>query len=377
MKGQVAGMDPPGTRILVAMSGGVDSSVTAFLLQQAGYDVVGVTMDLWPSRGEEEDARHGGCCGLGAAEDARRVARRLGIPHYTLDLRQDFQDTVVRDFSRAYAQGRTPNPCVACNRFIKFDALLTKALELDCPLVATGHYARVLPAPEGGVGLYVAEDPQKDQSYVLYPVRREALSRIRLPLGGLWKTRVRELAFQAGLAVWNKPDSVEICFVGGDYRRFLRETAPEVARPGPIVDTQGRELGTHPGIAFFTVGQRRGLGVASRDGEPYYVVAIDPDRQAVVVGRREEAFARSLAVEEVNWLAPPAEAGQEVQVRVRAHGPLTPATVERVADGGAQVWLRLHQPVFAPAPGQAAVFYQEGRVLGGGRLAPLRWQAAA
>lgn len=354
-------------RVLCAMSGGVDSAVAALLLRRAGHDVVGVTMAIWPERGAGEDARAGGCCSLGAADDARRSARAIGVAHYTIDMRAPFESEVIADFEREYAAGRTPNPCVECNRTIKFDALLTKADELGCDILATGHYARVGDAPEGGAALYCAEDPFKDQSYVLFPLRHESLGRVAFPIGAMHKAQVRALAREAGLPVWDKPDSVEICFVGGDYRDYLRERRPDVARSGPMVDTDGRPVGEHRGVAFYTVGQRHGLGLApAPDGTPRYVTDIDPAANIVVVGRREAALRDRLALDRVNWLSPPLRVGESVAVRVRAHGPLVPAHVEAVGRDGLR--LELDEPAFAPAPGQAAVLYRGDRVLGGGRL---------
>lgn len=356
------------SRVLAAMSGGVDSAVAALLLKRAGYDVIGVTMAIWPERSENEDSRSGGCCSVGAAEDARACARRIGIPHYTLDMRDAFSSHVIADFTEEYAAGRTPNPCIECNRTVKFDALLTKADALGCDKLATGHYARVKPLPDGtdGFGLFTGLDPFKDQSYVLYSIARDALERVVFPVGTLRKSEVREIAREAGLPVWNHPDSVEICFVAGSYRDFLRQARPEVVRPGPITDTEGRMLGTHPGVAFFTVGQRRNLGLTGGTREPLYVVRLEPDTNTVVVGRREEAEADELEADRVNWLGPVPQVGDRVAVRVRAHGPLTEATVLD-ADRN-RVLCRLARPTFAPAPGQGLVLYEGERVVGGGRI---------
>ncbi len=353
-------------RVLCAMSGGVDSAVAALLLSRAGHEVVGVTMAIWPERAPAE-RRDGGCCSLGAAEDARASARAIGIVHYTLDMREPFERAVIADFESEYAAGRTPNPCIECNRTVKFDALLVKAAELGCERLATGHYARLAPAPEGGVALLSAVDERKDQSYVLYPLARPSLERVVFPLGDLPKATVRAVAREAGLPVWDKPDSVEICFVDRDYREYLRERRPEVDRPGPFVDRSGRVLGQHRGIAFYTIGQRHGLGLEpAPDVGPRYVVDIDAGANAVVVGRREEALSDCLLVDGVNWLAPPLASGDRALVRVRAHGPLAAATV--AAGDGERLELRLDTPLFAPAPGQAAVLYAGERVLGGGRL---------
>lgn len=358
-------------RVLCAMSGGVDSAVAALLLAEAGHEVVGVTMAIWPERSPLEDRRDGGCCSLGAADDARKSARAIGIAHYTLDMREPFERQVIADFEREYIAGRTPNPCIECNRTIKFDALLAKADELGCERLATGHYARLRAAPEGGVGLHAAVDARKDQSYVLYPLRRSALERLEFPVGALEKPAVREIARRAGLPVWDKPDSVEICFVDRDYRDYLRAVRPEVERPGPFVDRAGTVVGEHRGVAFYTVGQRHGLGLRpAADLSPRYVVAIDPEANAVVVGRREEAMCARLVLDRVNWLAPPPGVGGRAQIRVRAHGPLVEATL--VACGADSAALQLDAPLFAPAPGQAAVLYAGDRVIGGGRLVRTR-----
>jgi tRNA-specific 2-thiouridylase len=364
-------------RVLCAMSGGVDSTVAALVMRRAGHEVVGVTMVLAPERDPEEEAQAGGCCSLADAQDARRSARTIGVPHYALDMRAPFAHHVIADFEREYLAGRTPNPCVACNRGVKFDALLEKADELGCELLVTGHYARLAPAPEGGLALYAAADPDKDQSYVLYPLRREVLDRLAFPLGTMRKAEVRALAREAGLAVWDKPDSVELCFVGRDYREYLARARPESRRPGDVVDTAGRRVGRHAGVAFYTVGQRRGLGVPpDPDGGPRYVVDIDPETNTVVVGPREEAMRDRLRVEELNWLAPPPSPGEEVAVRVRAHGPLARARV-LAHEGEGRLDLALAEPLFAPAPGQAAVLYRGDRVLGGGRLVRVGGRAAA
>ncbi len=354
-------------RVLCAMSGGVDSAVAALILRRAGHEVVGVTMAIWPERPAETEARAGGCCSLGAADDARAAARRIGIAHYTLDMRAPFERHVISDFAREYAEGRTPNPCIECNRTIKFDALLAKARELGCDALATGHYARLVAAPEGGMALLAARDGRKDQSYVLYPLERAALGRILFPLGDLEKPAVRALAREAGLELWNKPDSVEICFVDRDYRDYLRAVRPDVERPGPFVDAAGEVVGTHRGVAFYTVGQRHGLGLPpAPDLTPRYVVAIDAGANVIRVGRREEAEVRQLTLGRPNWLATRPDVGAPVEVRVRAHGPLAAAVVGDVSDE--RVELTLERPVFAPAPGQAAVLYRGERVLGGGRL---------
>ncbi|MBX5465647.1 MAG: tRNA 2-thiouridine(34) synthase MnmA, partial [Clostridia bacterium] len=279
-------------RVVAAMSGGVDSSVAAALLVRQGYEVIGVTMQIWQARDPAEEARLGGCCSLGAVADARRVAELLGIPYYVLNLQEAFRRAVIDDFVREYARGRTPNPCIVCNREIKFAALLERARELGAEYVASGHYARA--GWDAGRGRWVlrrGRDARKDQSYVLYPLEQEQLAHVLFPLGGMEKAETRRLAAELGLPVAAKPESQEICFVrDGDYAAFLEGEIPDRFRPGPIVDRRGRLLGTHRGLPRYTVGQRRGLGVAAR--EPLYVLEVDAERNRLVVGTAAEAGRR-------------------------------------------------------------------------------------
>ena len=350
-------------RVVVAMSGGVDSSVAALLLVREGYEVIGVTMQLWPWVPPEEEGRRGGCCSLSAVEDARRVAFRLGIPHYVLNFRELFDRTVVEYFAREYARGRTPNPCIACNRYIKFQALLGRARELEAEFLATGHYARRAYDPKTGRYLLLrGRDRRKDQSYVLYCVTQEQLSRLLFPLGELTKREVRRLAREEGLPVAEKEESQEICFVEGEYPEVVAARHPEALRPGPIVDREGRVLGLHRGIARYTRGQRRGLGVASP--RPLYVVDIRPEERKLVVGPEEEARAREIRVGDLNLVAlERLDAPRPAQVQVRYRSPARPALLFP-EDGTVRV--EFEEPEWAPAPGQAAVFYEDELVLGGG-----------
>jgi tRNA-specific 2-thiouridylase len=348
------------------MSGGVDSSLAAALLAEQGYECLGVTMKVWPSFLPGEGAE-GGCCGLGAVEDARAVAFRLGLSHYVLNFGEVFSQLVIEPFCRAYAAGRTPNPCILCNRDVKWQVLLRKARELGATYLATGHYARRGFAPATGRHtLHRAVDQGKDQSYALYALTQEQLGATLFPLGGLRKSEVRRLAAERGLPVATKADSQEICFIpDGDYRPFLRKHAPETLQPGPILDLRGREVGRHEGLAFYTIGQRKGLDLP---GGPHYVVRLDLARHAVVVGRRADLYRRDFVATDVNWVSvSPPTTPQTAEVKIRYRIP--PAPAEVIPDGEAQVRVVFREPQPAVTPGQAAVFYQGDLVLGGGTIA--------
>lgn len=347
------------TRVLVAMSGGVDSSVAAALLVRRGYDVVGVTMKLFHDGGEVPDRP---CCSLDSVNDARRVAESLGIPHYVLNLQDAFGHDVLRDFVNEYAAGRTPIPCVRCNTFTKFRDLLHKADAIDAPYIATGHYARVA---EGR--LLRGVDDNKDQTYFMWGIDRAVIERMILPVGGMTKAETRAVARELGLLTAEKAESQEICFVpDGDYVKVLERELPADApalAPGPIVTTDGRVLGMHDGFARFTVGQRRGLPGGS--SEPLFVVALRPDDRAVVVGGREELLGRGVVASGMNWLAPEVPvAGAPVQVRIRHRARPVGGTVLRVT--GAEVEIALDEAVKAITPGQSIVLYDGEVVLGGG-----------
>lgn len=354
-----------GERVVVAMSGGVDSSVAAALLVEQGYEVIGVTMQIWPELAPEEEARRGGCCSLGAVEDARRVADLLGIPYYVLNLREVFAAEVVDYFVAEYAAGRTPNPCIACNRRVKFEPLLRKALELGAARLATGHYARLEYDPARGRHLLRrGVDRRKDQSYVLYCLRQDQLRRLLFPLGGYTKEEVRRMAAARGLPVAGKPESQEICFVeDDDHGRFVAERAPGAARPGPILDAAGRRLGTHRGLAYYTIGQRRGLGLAA--DRPLYVVEIDAARNALIVAPEEETRRAGMLVRDLNFIPfdrLEGEMAADVQIRYKAEP--RPARIRPVGED--EVEVRFDAPQRSIAPGQAAVFYRGDLVIGGG-----------
>ncbi len=342
------------------MSGGVDSSVAAWLLREAGHDLVGLFMRNGVHVDAEESAKKS-CCSVSDARDARMVAAKLGIPFQAVDLSREFGG-IIRYFLAEYAAGRTPNPCAVCNRDLKFARLLEFADELGAEAVATGHYCRV--ALEGGrVHLRRGLDPRKDQSYQMFSVAEADLARARFPLGELPKARVRELAAEAGLRTAAKADSQEICFVpSNDYRKLLAERGVEL-HPGRIVDTSGRDLGEHAGTEHFTIGQRKGHGVGG--GTPYYVVALEPSTGTVVLGSREECHAGELTVAELNWIGfdVPAGASFEAEVQVRYHHE--PARA-RITLDGSRAAVRFDEPQLAPTPGQGAAFYQGERLIGGG-----------
>jgi tRNA-specific 2-thiouridylase len=349
------------------MSGGVDSSVAAALLVEQGYEVIGVTMQIWPAENSIEADFSRACCSLTAVEDARRVAARLGIAHYVVNFRDVFEETVIHNFIEEYRRGRTPNPCVRCNRFVKFEALLNRARGMGAEFVATGHYAQIVFDSERDRWLLKrGVDRSKDQSYALYGMSQFQLAHTFMPLGEMEKDQTRRLASDLGLAVANKPDSQEICFVENrDYASFLKAAAPEIAKPGPILDTSGNVVGEHEGIAFYTVGQRKRIQI--RKPGPWYVVRIDPSQNAVVIGRDADMFASSLIADDLNLISIE-KLKEQIAISAKIRYNTKDSSALLAPCNGDKAEVIFDTPQRAITPGQAVVFYQDDTVLGGGTI---------
>lgn len=352
--------------VVVGMSGGVDSSVAAYLLKQQGYRVIGVTMQIWQEEDPAVVEHEGGCCGLSAVDDARRVAEVLEIPYYVMNFKKEFQQNVIDYFIREYQAGRTPNPCIACNRYVKWESLLQRSLEIGADYIATGHYARVYRLSNGRYAIGNSVTAKKDQTYALYNLTQEQLARTLMPVGEYEKDRVREIAEEAGLPVAGKPDSMEICFVpDGDYAAYIEEVTGASSEPGNFVDMEGRVIGRHRGIIHYTVGQRKGLNLAL--GYPAFVVKIKPETNEIVIGKLEDNLTEKVYIHRMNFMSEPDFVeGKTYLGKIRYNHGGAPCTVRRIEED-------LYECIFpekqrAVTPGQALVLYDGKFVAGGGTI---------
>ena len=353
-------------KVVVGMSGGVDSSVAAYLLKEQGYDVIGVTMQIWQDEENIVQEENGGCCGLSAVDDARRVAAAIGIPYYVMNFKDEFQKSVIEYFTKEYLAGRTPNPCIACNRYVKWEALLQRSLSIGADYIATGHYARIEHLPNGRYAIRRSATMEKDQTYALYNLTQEQLARTLMPVGEYSKDRIREMADEIGLLVAHKPDSQDICFVpDGDYASFIENTTDQVLQTGDFVTPEGKILGKHKGIIHYTVGQRKGLGLAL--GYPAFVLEIRPETNEVVIGTYEESLTYTVRANELNFMSVE-QITEPVRVfaKIRYNHKGAWCTVERTGED--EIVCTLDEPIRAATPGQAVVLYDGEYVLGGGTI---------
>ena len=353
-------------KVVVGMSGGVDSSVAAYLLKEQGYDVIGVTMQIWQDEENIVQEENGGCCGLSAVDDARRVAAAIGIPYYVMNFKDEFQKSVIEYFTKEYLAGRTPNPCIACNRYVKWEALLQRSLSIGADYIATGHYARIEHLPNGRYAIRRSATMEKDQTYALYNLTQEQLARTLMPVGEYSKDRIREMADEIGLLVAHKPDSQDICFVpDGDYASFIENTTDQVLQTGDFVTPEGKILGKHKGIIHYTVGQRKGLGLAL--GYPAFVLEIRPETNEVVIGTYEESLTYTVRANELNFMSVE-QITEPVRVfaKIRYNHKGAWCTVERTGED--EIVCTFDEPIRAATPGQAVVLYDGEYVLGGGTI---------
>ena len=353
-------------KVVVGMSGGVDSSVAAYLLKQQGYEVIGVTMQIWQKEDNQTVEENGGCCGLSAVEDARRVAQMLDIPYYVMNFREEFDQKVIRYFMREYLNGRTPNPCIACNRYVKWESLLQRSMQIGADYIATGHYARIEQLKNGRYAIRNSVTAAKDQTYALYNLTQEQLMRTKMPVGAYEKSQIRAIAEELGLYVAHKPDSMEICFVPDqDYARFIEENSGKKIPEGNFVTTDGKIVGRHRGITHYTVGQRKGLNLSM--GKPVFVLEIRPETNEVVIGDGTEVYADRLICSDLNFMSVPDFPDDfPVVAKIRYNHRGTKAHVRRIDVDRAEVLFE--EPVRAVTPGQAVVFYDGEYVAGGGTI---------
>ena len=354
------------SKVVVGMSGGVDSSVAAYLLKEQGYDVIGATMQIWQDESAQAQEHEGGCCGLSAVDDARRVADAIGIPYYVMNFKQDFKERVIDYFVREYENARTPNPCIACNRYVKWESLLQRSMEIGADYIATGHYARVKKLDNGRYTVQKSVTAAKDQTYALYNLTQFQLAHTLMPVGAYEKPQIRKIAEEANLLVAHKPDSQDICFVSdGNYVKFMEEETGRKSKPGNFVDEDGMVLGKHEGIWHYTIGQRKGLHLAL--GKPAFVKEIRPQTNEVVIGGAESVFSDTMIVDDVNYMAVEKLDGKtELCGKIRYAHKGAPCILEPLADGRLKV--TFHEPQRAITPGQAAVFYQDDYIVCGGTI---------
>lgn len=354
-------------KVVVGMSGGVDSSVAAYLLKEQGYEVIGVTMQIWQEEEENFLEENGGCCGLSAVDDARRVAASLDIPYYVMNFKAEFKKSVMDYFVAEYLKGRTPNPCIACNRYVKWESLLKRSMEIGADYIATGHYARITELSNGRFALQKSATAVKDQTYALYNLTQYQLAHTLMPVGDYSKEEIRAIAEKIGLRTANKPDSQEICFIpDNDYAGFIdRETTGQVPPPGNFVLADGMVVGQHKGITHYTIGQRKGLGIAM--GKPVFVTEIRPDTNEVVLGSNEDVFGTTVYAWNLNFMSiPDLEGEMEVTGKIRYSHKGAACTIRKIEDDRAVC--QFHEPVRAITPGQAVVFYDGDIVVGGGTI---------